>query len=183
MRVRLLLAEAAPPGLVAAQLARLPPPFAADRTSSAGETPVDPALGNALAEAENSSRGQVDAARLLESVPEPGAGRVHLLLTGRDLFVPALTYVFGLSRLGGGRGVLSWARLRPDALFAPRGDGPGTLRYRLAVEIAHELGHAVGLVHCDTHDCAMRRSAWPEAVDLKRPAYCAACAAELRRRS
>ena len=97
-------------------------------------------------------------------------------LTGVDLFMPALTYVFGISHLGGRRGIVSWFRLHPD------GKGPdaaSVLVRRITTEVVHESGHAMGLVHCVVPDCAMHRSLWPEGVDLKRPDYCPACLATL----
>lgn len=101
---------------------------------------------------------------------------MNLLLVGVDLFVPALTYVFGLSHLGGRRGVLSLARLKPPEESSL---SEQVLLRRLDVEVAHELGHAAGLVHCVVNECAMHRSLWPESVDLKNPGFCASCRALL----
>jgi len=115
-------------------------------------------------------RGQVDAGCLVDRLPPPPPGWTLLGLTGADLFLPALTHVFGASRLGQRRGVLSWARL---------GDPPERLGRRLLVEAVHELGHSAGLVHCPVGDCAMHRTLWPEGIDLKRPDYCPGCRAAL----
>lgn len=168
MNVRLLVPPEAPPGLLEGAAGALPAPFTAAEVRQG--MPLDPFLDH--------HRAQVDAARALEAMPQPERGWTALLLTAADLFVPALTYVFGLSHLGGRRGLLSWARLKPEASEAALGV---TLSRRLTVEMTHELGHSVGLVHCARADCPMHRSLWPEAVDMKGIAFCDECRAELRK--
>ncbi len=148
-------------------MAGLPPPFVR------GEH----AKGIDLRAYRDRVRSQVDAAAALDAVPAPAPGWTNLVLTPADLFVPALTYVFGLSHLGGHRGVLSWARLKPSAEEAALGV---TLLRRLTVVMAHELGHGAGLAHCSLASCPMSRSLWVEAVDLKGSEFCADCAAALR---
>jgi archaemetzincin len=143
----------------------LAPPFAA------AESVV---FRGSLSSAYDRARAQYDAATVLEAVPDPGPGWLNLLLVEFDLFVPALTYVFGLSHLAGRRGVLSTARLKPPEESAV---SESVLLRRIDVEVAHELGHAAGLVHCVVNECAMHRSLWPESVDLKDPALCASCRA------
>jgi len=163
VKVRLLVVGDAPPGLAEAVAEGLPAGF---ETSG----PERPRLD--LAPYVDAGRAQVDALRLLAALPRPAAAEVVLALTGRDLFAPSLAYVLGLSPVGGRQGVVSWARLRPD-----RGEpdaGPRLVR-RLLTETLHEIGHALSLVHCPVNECAMHRSLWPEAVDLKLPAYCPAC--------
>ena len=184
VRTRILEAGA-PVGLGEAVLAGLPPPFQGGRVEQASLdlTPCRDAL-----------RDQVDASCLLQRLPAPQAGWVVLLLTGVDLFLPVLTYVFGASQLGAGKSVLSSARLHlagPDAGAAPTPPGraalgernllPRLLVRRALVESLHELGHAMGLTHCVVPDCAMHRSLWPEAIDLKAAAYCPSCRAVLAR--
>ncbi len=163
MKVRLLHTADVPPGLVRSAFSGLAPPLVPGEAVPFREP---------LARAYDRGRAQHDAATVLEAVPEPEAGWMNLLLVGVDLFVPALTYVFGLSHLGGRRGVLSLARLRPPEETAASEE---VLARRLNVEVAHELGHAAGLVHCVVNECAMHRSLWPESVDLKNPEFCASC--------
>jgi archaemetzincin len=167
VKVRLLHTGDVPPSHVRSAFSGLAPPLAP------GESVL---FRGSLSSCYDKTRAQYDAASVLEAVPEPERGWLNLLLVGVDLFVPALTYVFGLTHLAGRRGVLSLARLRPPEENAYSEE---VLAHRLRVEVAHELGHAAGLVHCVVNDCAMHRSLWPESVDLKNPGFCASCLAQL----
>jgi archaemetzincin len=167
VKVRLLHTADVSPGHVRSAFSGLAPPL------SPGESLEHRA---SLVPCYDRVRAQYDAFSVLETVPAPEPDWLNLLLVGADLFVPALTYVFGLSHLAGGRGVLSLARLRPPEENEVT---ETTLVHRLRVEVAHELGHAAGLVHCAVNDCAMHRSLWPESVDLKNPEFCASCLARL----
>ncbi len=93
-------------------------------------------------------------------------GRV-LGVTDVDLFIPVLTFVFGEAQLGGRAAVVSTARLH-------EGD-PRLLIERLAKEAVHELGHALGLVHCRDAECAMSRSASLRDLDRKGNLLCRDC--------
>jgi archaemetzincin len=105
----------------------------------------------------------------------PRGGKV-LGVTDRDLFIPILTYVFGEAQLGGAAALVSIARLVEDVeLF-----GPELLVERLAKEAVHEVGHAFGLVHCETEGCVMGRSPAVREVDEKSAELCAECRAQLR---
>ena len=161
MRVRLVVLGAAPTRLAAAVLAALPPPL----TGLPGGQQKAPE-----AACLNRRRGQMDALCVLGTLPEPPADEVITAITGIDLFAAPLAYVFGLSELGSRRSVVSWARLTDGG-----GASAALLAARLTTEVVHEVGHALGLVHCPVPDCAMHRSFWAEAVDLKRAAYCRLC--------
>ncbi len=173
-RVRLIVMAPPPPaGVTEGLLEQLPAPWRpgdAITLEAPGRVPGRP------------PPMRVEAVSLLDALPPPPEGEVTLGLCGADLYVPALTYVFGVSRLGARRGLLSWFRLKP----ARRRDGREcrdsleVLQRRLLIEAIHELGHAVGLVHCVVNDCAMHRALWPESIDLKRPEYCPSCQQSLQ---
>jgi archaemetzincin len=109
---------------------------------------------------------------LLEMGP-PG-GKV-LGVTDRDLFIPILTYVFGEAQLGGTAAVVSTARLSEDA--GPLGGRVAV--ERLSKEAVHEVGHALGLLHCGTEGCVMSRSPAVREVDEKTSLPCEVCRAQL----
>jgi len=104
----------------------------------------------------------------------PPSGKV-LGITDRDLFIPILTYVFGEAQLGGRAALVSTARLVEDVELL----GPQLLVERLAKEAVHEVGHAYGLVHCDTERCVMGRSPAVREVDEKSSELCRECRAKL----
>jgi archaemetzincin len=125
-------------------------------------------------------RRQHASGRMLKWLLENGPKDVKVLgITDVDLFIPILTFVFGEAQLGGTAAIVSTARLKePLPVKDPR-----LVVERLAKEAIHELGHAMGLVHCATPDCAMGRSASVRDVDSKRGSLCVGCRAQLRARA
>ena len=117
-------------------------------------------------------RQQFRAERLLERValaPE----RPVLALTDGDCYAAKLNFVFGMAEVGGGTAVVSLFRLR-------RGATAGTFMTRAMKEIFHELGHAVGLGHCENPRCVMHFSNSLAEADTKEECLCAACLRRLR---
>jgi archaemetzincin len=120
-------------------------------------------------------RRQHSSGRMLEWLLREGPGEGKVLgVTDVDLFIPILTFVFGEAQLGGRAAVVSTARLLDGAVRDER-----LLLERLAKEAVHELGHALGLVHCAVPECAMSRSASVREVDQKRGALCRDCRSRL----
>lgn len=94
-------------------------------------------------------------------------------VTGCDLFVPVLTFVFGEAQLDGNCAAVSLARLREEAYgLPPRAD---LLQERLVKEAVHELGHTFGLRHCENWQCVMTSSHGVERVDVKSAEFCSVC--------
>jgi len=117
-------------------------------------------------------RQQFRAERLLERValaPE----RPVLALTDGDCYAAKLNFVFGMAEVGGGTAVVSLFRLRMGATA-------GTFMTRAMKEIFHELGHAVGLGHCENLRCVMHFSNSLAEADTKEECLCAACLRQLR---
>jgi archaemetzincin len=107
----------------------------------------------------------------LERNADPGT-RV-LGVTGCDLYVPVLTFVFGEAQLDGSCALISTARLSDEFYgLPPRED---LLRERVVKEAAHELGHTFGLRHCGDWHCVMASSHAVERLDVKTADFCAAC--------
>jgi archaemetzincin len=102
-----------------------------------------------------------------------------LAVTEADLYVPVLTFVFGEAQLGGPRAIVSAHRLREEFYGLPRDEKK--LDARLAKEALHELGHTLGLRHCDDWRCVMASSHAVERLDLKEAQYCRQCAQRIGR--
>jgi len=111
-----------------------------------------------------------------EHLPEPNA-RI-LAVTGVDLFIPMLTFLFGHAQLDGGLAVISLARLRPET-YGPFHD-PALLVARARKEALHELGHTLGLTHCPVASCVMSLASTIHQVDQKSTQYCPDCGADAR---
>jgi len=101
---------------------------------------------------------------------------VVLGVTGLDLYVPVLTFVFGEAQLGGSCALVSAHRLRNEYYGVP-GDEE-LLVARLLKETLHEFGHTQGLRHCADWRCVMSSAHSVERIDLRAAVYCRDCAAQ-----
>ena len=120
-------------------------------------------------------RGQYHSSAILawlEKQDRPGLWRT-LAVTDADLYIPILTFVFGEARLGPGPAIVSTHRLRQEFYGLPA--DPELLFQRLARESIHELGHTLGLRHCEDYGCAMAGSPGVEWIDLKGSTLCDLC--------
>ena len=110
----------------------------------------------------------------------PGDAWKLVGLTGKDLFIPMLTFVFGQAQLDGDTAVVSLARLRQEFYGLP--PDPGLLLARARKEALHEAGHLLGLVHCEERRCAMSLATNIRQLDGKSAGFCESCASLLGRR-
>lgn len=133
------------------------------------EAPLD--LRPAYSPERNQYHATLLLASLLRTLPEPGS-RI-LGITGVDLYIPVLTFVFGQAQLAGPGSILSTYRLQNEFYGLP--PDPDVLLDRVMKEAVHELGHSFGLVHCPDFRCVMNASTYVEEVDLKGDWYCPAC--------
>jgi archaemetzincin len=128
----------------------------------------------------NVQRQQYHSTEILRSmtkaVPQ-GCWRL-LAVTGHDLYMPILTFVFGEAQLNGACAVVSSHRLRQEFYGLP--EDPELLRERLVKESLHELGHTLGLTHCRDYGCVMAASHAVEWIDLKSSRFCATCRARIQ---
>jgi archaemetzincin len=105
----------------------------------------------------------------------------HVLgVTGVDLYIPILKYVFGEAQLGGPCALVSFHRLRQE--YYGLGPDEALLRERLLKECIHELGHTLDLRHCQDYRCAMASAHSVEWIDLRETALCDSCQAQVASR-
>ena len=99
-------------------------------------------------------------------------GRLALAVVGADGYVEGLSFVFGLAS----------KEVGVASVYAPRlrlGADQATYRSRLLKEAMHELGHLLGLGHCDNPRCVMSFSNSLDDVDRKDAAFCERCTLRL----
>ena len=119
-------------------------------------------------------RDQYHSTPLVESLLAFGTNdEIILGVTGVDLFVPILTYVFGEAEMEGRAAIVSYRRLQQTFYGLP--DDPRVLHERLLKEAVHELGHTAGLRHCDDYACVMASSHGVEWIDVKSASLCGEC--------
>jgi archaemetzincin len=130
--------------------------------------------------ARDAKRGQYSSPVLLQEMARRLADDSFRLLgiTGRDVFMPALTFVFGQAQLGGRVALISLARLRQEFYRIPA--DPLLCMERACKEALHELGHTFGLTHCVERACVMSLANTIQHVDLKVVGFCPSCATLLR---
>lgn len=121
------------------------------------------------------ARKQYDAAFLLKELrPFCGAGEIDLFLFREDLFAGDLNFVFGLAE--GRECIVSTHRLDPRLYGEMDMQKASALfKERLAKEAIHEVGHCLGLPHCDDRGCVMAFSDSTDGVDSKGRALCENC--------
>lgn len=125
-------------------------------------------------------RGQYNAGPILKKLAEEAYPvPIRVGLTGVDLCLPILTFVYGEAQMGGRAAVVSYARLGWDE------SGFETelpvFYERLAKVIVHETAHVLGLAHCRVPGCLMRFSQTLEHLDELNLLFCDQCRYEIQR--
>lgn len=117
-------------------------------------------------------RSQYLAAPFLQTLDSHIHPNLHgLALVNLDLFVPRLNFIFGVAQPGG-NALVALPRLRPTFYQLPPDDS--LYFQRILKEAIHELGHVLGLNHCN-HSCVMRFSNTLSDTDHKPAQYCESC--------
>lgn len=123
--------------------------------------------------------GQYNAERLISVAETVGRGDKNIALTDVDIFYRQRNFVFGLAYLDGKGCVVSTHRLRMTADGGKVEDDEETFYDRVRKEVVHEVGHTLGLRHCDRDTCVMSFSQTVRGVDYKFERPCPTCSREI----
>lgn len=143
-------------GVLSAVSAALEKTYGLETRETLEKAPLDKAL--------NTRRRQFNASILLSTLAKE-AHRPFLWILSSDIYVKGMNFVFGVALFGVGA-VLSTYRL--DSLDLVR------------KEAIHEMGHVLGLSHCE-NECVMQFSNSVAEAKMKPSKLCSKCKNKLER--
>ena len=124
----------------------------------------------------NRFRNQYRSNQLLDFLEKKYEGRI-LGITKEDMYTEGLNFVFGQAKMKGRVAIISICRLDPTFFHQPEDEG--LLEKRSVKESIHEIGHVLGLPHCNKRGCVMNFSNTVGEVDRKTKYLCDMCKLQL----
>ena len=123
----------------------------------------------------NPTRNQYHSAAIMKRVESNRLAEwdAAIGVSGEDLFVPEVPFVFGEADRSTRSALLSLARLKADSGTLEMRDE--MLRKRLVSEAIHQVGLLRGLAHCPNNRCVMFYAASVAEIDKRGQNLCANC--------
>jgi len=126
----------------------------------------------------NRSRNQYLSDALLDQLRQQKQKSAHLLgVTAVDIYTDGLNFVFGQADAAARVALISLHHLRDEDCALPGGEQ--LLLERSLKEAVHELGHTLGLGHCEDTGCVMHFSNSLIDTDVKGRYFCSRCRPKL----
>ncbi len=133
----------------------------------------------------NPPRGQYRSSVLMAKILTQ-LGRLRLSgldrvlgITEVDIYTPGMNFIFGEAQCPGKAAIISLYRLKPEFYGAP--PDRDLLVERAVKEAVHEIGHTLGLRHCNNPRCVMSFSLHIGMTDRKGPNFCSRCYRRIER--
>ncbi len=129
----------------------------------------------------NSSRNQYNANKILNFVISDlglsDSRDIFLSVFNKDLYTSSLNFVFGLAGQYPRACIISVCRLNPEFYECKETKDDKNHLYfsRIKKEAIHEIGHTIGLEHCNNPNCVMYFSNTLEDTDNKEDKFCDNC--------
>jgi archaemetzincin len=120
----------------------------------------------------NAFRNQYRSDEVLDFLEKHYQGRI-LGVTKEDLYTEGLNYIFGQAKMRGRVALISICRLDPK--FFHQQEDEELFEKRVVKESIHEVGHMLGLTHCNKRACVMSFSNTAGEVDQKTKYLCDMC--------
>ena len=124
----------------------------------------------------NGVRKQYRSDLLLNFLEKSYQGR-SIGITKEDIYTEGLNFIFGQAKMRGRVAVVSICRLDPTFFHLP--EDKELLERRVIKEVIHEVGHMLGLTHCNKKGCVMVFSNIIGDVDKKTKNLCEMCNLQL----